>query len=155
MLSTNLPRQCGSPSLAVAVSPAPLMDFDKPRPVSNPINPAYAKKFHKALTKFPFAPMSRKSPNGSGEESSNGNGSMVLIEVRDEAGKVTRRCDARCHKAKPLPRGKRSKCVCGGIFRGVELRGMDPLAISPGLLDMVRLNAELRSGESIQLRFGA
>jgi hypothetical protein len=80
---------------------------------------------------------------------------MVLIEVRDASGKVTRRCDARCHKAAPLPRGKRSKCVCGGIFRGVALRGIDPLAIAPGLLDMVRCNAELRPGESIQLRIGA
>lgn len=80
---------------------------------------------------------------------------MVLVEVRNEAGKVTRRCDARCHRAKDLPRGKRSGCVCGGILRGIERRGIDPRTVNVGLLDMVRKNAELRPGESIQLRIGA
>jgi hypothetical protein len=81
---------------------------------------------------------------------------MVLIEVRDEAtGKVTRRCDARCHRGKPLKRGKTSKCVCGGIFRGIELRGVDPFDIPPAFLRMVRENAKLRDGECIQLRIGA
>lgn len=79
---------------------------------------------------------------------------VVLIEVRDASGKVTRRCDGRCHRAKPLPRGKRSGCVCGGIFRGVELRG-DPLNISPGFLNHIRANVELRPGETIQLRIAA
>lgn len=80
---------------------------------------------------------------------------MVLIEVRDASGKVVRRCDARCHRAKPLPRGKRSSCVCGGIFRGIELRGRDPHTLNAGFVNHIRQNVVLLEGESIQLRFGA
>jgi hypothetical protein len=79
----------------------------------------------------------------------------VLIQVRDERGRVTRQCDARCHRAKPLPPGRQSACVCNGLFRGTVYRGQDPEAIPYGLLMAAREAAELRPGESIQLRFGA
>jgi hypothetical protein len=80
---------------------------------------------------------------------------MVLIEVRNASGKVTRRCDGRCHGAKPLPRGKRSHCVCGGIFRGLTYNGGSALNVPTALLAAARENVELRPGESIQLRIGA
>jgi hypothetical protein len=79
----------------------------------------------------------------------------VLIEVRNARGHVVRQCGERCHAGKPLPPGGKSGCICNGLFRGMVYRGQDPEAIPYGLLMAAREAAELRPGESIQLRFGA
>ena len=43
---------------------------------------------------------------------------MVLMEERNSSGAV-RRCDAKCHDAKPWPVGKKPcQCICGGAFHG-------------------------------------
>lgn len=41
----------------------------------------------------------------------------TLIEYRNREGKITGRCDARCHNAKR----PKCKCVCGGLNHGVGL----------------------------------
>lgn len=80
----------------------------------------------------------------------------TLIRVLDESGKETRRCDARCHRADPSSKAaNKSRCCCGGILRGIERKGIDPLSLNSEYLNWVRLTVKLREGEHVQLRFGA
>jgi hypothetical protein len=76
---------------------------------------------------------------------------MVLIEIM-RGGRSVRRCDARCHRARP---GGKSRCCCKGLLRGIERRGIDPESLDPGFLNWVRAQVELRADEYVQLRIGA
>jgi hypothetical protein len=76
----------------------------------------------------------------------------VLIRVVGPEGE--RRCDARCHRASPVTRGK-SKCVCGGTFRGVERNGRTALDVPSARVEWVREHVLLKLGEYVQLRTGA
>lgn len=78
----------------------------------------------------------------------------VLIEVRDERGAITRRCDARCHRADP-DEWQKSKCVCGGYLRGIERKGIQALDVSWEELAHLRECIVLRPGEHVQFRIGA
>jgi hypothetical protein len=77
---------------------------------------------------------------------------MVLIEVRDERGRVVRQCNARCHRADPT---RTSACVCGGVFRGIERRGEDPALIDPATVAAARESVVLADNQHVQLRIGA
>jgi hypothetical protein len=80
----------------------------------------------------------------------------VLIRIEDESGRETRRCDARCHRADPSSKAaNKSRCCCGGILRGIERKGVDPLSLSDDYLNWVRMTVVLRPGEHVQMRFGA
>lgn len=69
----------------------------------------------------------------------------VLIRILDESGHEVRRCDGRCHRAKP---GGKSQCCCGGALRGVE---REEMVIDPRFVDYVRRTVTLNPGEHVQL----
>lgn len=76
----------------------------------------------------------------------------TLIRIVNDEGKVTRRCDARCHQADPL---KPSHCCCAGLLKGCALGGRSALDVKPEFLAFVRETIPLNPGEHIQLRIGA
>lgn len=77
----------------------------------------------------------------------------TLIRVFDATGKEARRCDGRCHFANPKPR-RPSRCVCGGLLRGIELT-VDIRRLDPDYLNWVRAQVRLKPGESVQMEFVA
>lgn len=73
----------------------------------------------------------------------------TLLEVHDADGSV-RRCDAACHTALH----PECTCICGGRFHGRRAEA-ERLLLEPGRLAALSAELRLRSGEAIQLRFGA
>lgn len=73
----------------------------------------------------------------------------TLIVIRDETGRITRRCDARCHRSDPL---KPSSCLCSGMLKGIERGGLSALDVPPFVLQMVLETIRLEPGEHVQMR---
>lgn len=77
----------------------------------------------------------------------------TLIRVMDASGKEARRCDARCHRANPKSPHP-SRCICGGLLRGIETPG-DMRRVDSDYLNWVRGQVSLKPGESVQLEIVA
>jgi hypothetical protein len=73
----------------------------------------------------------------------------TLITIRDDNGKITRRCDARCHRSDPL---KPSSCLCNGMLKGIERDGHLALDVPPMVIQIALETIRLKPGEHVQLR---